>query len=49
MDILFKDLEEDVNMQDWEKKQDGSSWGGGEKNQNYVWMRRTGKHPGVFW
>ena len=49
MDILFKDLEEDVNMQHWEKKQDGWSWGGGERNQNYVCMRRAGKHPAVFW
>lgn len=46
MDILFKDLEEDVNMQDWEKNKIHCPEGMIRRIKT-VWTGRVGKHPRV--
>ena len=46
MDILFKDLEEDVNMQDWEKNKIHCPEGVIRRIKT-VWTGRVGKHPRV--
>ena len=46
MDVLFKDLEEDVNMQDWEKNK--IHWHEAViRRIKTVWMGRVGKHSRV--
>lgn len=46
MDILFKDLEEDENMQDWEKNKIHCHEGVIRRIKT-VWMGRVRKHPRV--